>query len=922
MHKVRRRYKAKHLAEKTKRNSSLSKLLIVAIMLCIFALESMSGILSYMKSKVSVVNTLSIAGQYTVHFDANGGVGSMLNQRIYIGQSVNLYANTFSMDDYVFTGWNTSQDGTGTAYADKASVYNLSITDGSVINLYAQWEEETYVAELVGDKKYQTIQEAINAVSADNQKRTIKLLKDVELTTMLTVQRNKNIEFDLQEHEISNAANANINIIKVHGTLEIIGGTIQSSVAFGAIDIENSGSLTVNGSRIITTGARQAIYNNGGNVEITGNAYLSSSASDRATVQNNKPGNGNAGTITISGGTIVSTTTSSKGAVENATTGTVIITGGTIISENCIGVDNKGDLVIGVGDLNMDVTLPVIQGATYGVSTTSSATVDFYDGIVKGKTDSFNDIQYITNLEQAHEIEESTEVIDGDTYKTAYLVTTKVKVTFDANDGTGSESIVYVDYGQEVGTLPTVTRTHYQFNGWFTDSTAGRQITASEIVAGNITFYAHWTQVEAEVIFDAMGGTATQDSVIANVGAQLGSLPTATKQYRAFVGWFTDPVDGIQINGTETITQDVTYYAHWNFVDIVVSFDGNLGTSSESTRHVNAGEEVGSLPSATRANYEFMGWYTEPTGGRKIKASEIITETVTFYAHWSNSCVARIGTEKYESLQDAIRDVPTDNTETTIYILKDILEAVEVIPNQNIVVNLQGFTLRNDGTKKINSIIGTDARAVVIENSGTLRLTNGSISASTAQSAINNNENLVVDNVTITQTGTRQAIYNNGGNLEITGGSYLSATSSDRATVQGNKPASKTNAGTITITSGTIVSTNTTTKGAIENPSTGTVIITGGTVISNRSMAIDNKGTLILGKQDGVAGNTTPVVQGASNGVKNSGTVVVFNFYDGIVKGISSSINGLVSDYEIGATRVDSTETIGTNTYNTTYYQQ
>ena len=175
---------------------------------------------------------------------------------------------------------------------------------------------------------------------------------------------------------------------------------------------------------------------------------------------------------------------------------------------------------------------------------------------------------------------------------------------------------------------------------------------------------------------------------------------------------------------------------------------------------------------------------------------------------------------------------------------------------------------------------------------------------------------MILDGVTVTNTGTRQAVYNNGGNLLITGNSYLSASTTERATVQGNKPNGK-NAGTITIESGTIVSTNTTTKGAVENPATGILNITGGTIISNRAMGVENKGTLNLGTKDGTINSTSPDIQGATYGIKNSGNGTVFNFYDGIAKGITGSLNATVTDTEEGATRVDTMD----GNYHVTYYE-
>ena len=48
---------------------------------------------------------------------------------------------------------------------------------------------------------------------------------------------------------------------------------------------------------------------------------------------------------------------------------------------------------------------------------------------------------------------------------------TLVTITFDAGEGTisDSETTKTVNYGQEYGTLPTPTREHYVFEGWFTN---------------------------------------------------------------------------------------------------------------------------------------------------------------------------------------------------------------------------------------------------------------------------------------------------------------------------------------------------------------------------------------------------------------------------------------------------------------------
>ena len=71
---------------------------------------------------------------YTVTFNANGGSGSMQTQTFKKGVSQALNANTFSYENHVFTGWNTSANGNGTVYTNKQEI---TISENKV--LYAQW---------------------------------------------------------------------------------------------------------------------------------------------------------------------------------------------------------------------------------------------------------------------------------------------------------------------------------------------------------------------------------------------------------------------------------------------------------------------------------------------------------------------------------------------------------------------------------------------------------------------------------------------------------------------------------------------------------------------------------------------------------------------------------------------------------------
>ena len=77
---------------------------------------------------------------YTLHFDANGGSGIMVDQVVRLGSSAIISSNEFYLDDYVFANWNTQPDGSGTSYANNYNITSDLGNDGDIINLYAQWD--------------------------------------------------------------------------------------------------------------------------------------------------------------------------------------------------------------------------------------------------------------------------------------------------------------------------------------------------------------------------------------------------------------------------------------------------------------------------------------------------------------------------------------------------------------------------------------------------------------------------------------------------------------------------------------------------------------------------------------------------------------------------------------------------------------
>ena len=105
-----------------------------------------NGGASYTPTKAITLYAHWTANTYTVAFNGNGNTGgSTASVSMTYDTAKNLTANGFTKTGYTFKSWNTKSDGTGTTYANSASVKNLTSTNGGTVTLYAQWTKKQVV---------------------------------------------------------------------------------------------------------------------------------------------------------------------------------------------------------------------------------------------------------------------------------------------------------------------------------------------------------------------------------------------------------------------------------------------------------------------------------------------------------------------------------------------------------------------------------------------------------------------------------------------------------------------------------------------------------------------------------------------------------------------------------------------------------
>jgi uncharacterized repeat protein (TIGR02543 family) len=194
------------------------------------------------------------------------------------------------------------------------------------------------------------------------------------------------------------------------------------------------------------------------------------------------------------------------------------------------------------------------------------------------------------------------------------------EITFDSQGGSS------VDMQQTllVASSPSVSRSDYEFQGWFDSASGGTEVEFPYSPSANLTLYAQWLPIYT-VTFDAQGGSAVDPRDVAKIA----SSPSTTRANFEFQGWFDSASGGSQISFQYQPLSDVTIYAQWLPI-YTVTFDAQ-GGSAVDPRDV---AKIASSPSTTRANFEFQGWFDSASGGSQISFQYQPLSDVTIYAQW------------------------------------------------------------------------------------------------------------------------------------------------------------------------------------------------------------------------------------------------------------------------------------------------
>ena len=400
------------------------------------------------------------------------------------------------------------------------------------------------------------------------------LTENLTLTSEIRIDRNSIVKICLNDHSITQTANA--GIFANNGTLDVIdcmaagklsGGKGCTSTQAGGC-IYNSGTMTISG---ITMDGNSAPHggavSNYGDMQITNCTITNNSAngdgggisnSGTLTVTNTEITGNNAvngggistiGKLTLNNVTVTGNTADYGSGIRTNASPDVTVSGDIIIRDNSAG--KYPDMLLNSRKLAVDANGPGAN-SYISVSAIPAPTSTVPVSLTGTNNADYSGYFHTDNPDYA--------IINGEN-NTVMLVMGEYTVTFDANGHGTAPTQQKTTYGGKITEPAAPTAENYYFQGWFKESTCENMWDFdSDIVTANITLYAKWSDCDHSGNTNTLSCTNnTTCSVCGGTVAPTGHTPSAS--------WSNDSTDHWKICenpwGGEIIDKSAHTYGGW-----------------------------------------------------------------------------------------------------------------------------------------------------------------------------------------------------------------------------------------------------------------------------------------------------------------------------------------------------------------------
>jgi len=273
---------------------------------------------------------------------------------------------------------------------------------------------------------------------------------------------------------------------------------------------------------------------------------------------------------------------------------------------------------------------------TDGGSTIASITQDYNTDVTKPADPTktgYNFVKWVD--ENGAEASVPAKMPAGDMALKAIWEAQTYTIEYNLDGGTAVSRPTTHTYGQTTQ-IPNPTKTGYTFAGWtVNDGTEkGKDlILGATDYTADITLTANWTVKQYTITF-ANTGDSTIAPITKDYGSAVDAVADPSKYGYTFAGWDKE------IPATMP-AENVTITATWDPIEYTITYNNvNEGELETNLNSYTIETVTQNFNEPTRAQYKFVGWYTDPGFDETTKLTGITqgqTGNITVYAKWEEA---------------------------------------------------------------------------------------------------------------------------------------------------------------------------------------------------------------------------------------------------------------------------------------------
>lgn len=217
------------------------------------------------------------------------------------------------------------------------------------------------------------------------------------------------------------------------------------------------------------------------------------------------------------------------------------------------------------------------------------------------------------------------------------VIQKRCTVDFNSNGGSAVESQTVL-YNSQIEQPQNPTKEGFIFAGWYLDSNYAEDSAfpfGRYAITKNMTLYAKWVAYRPKIdyVSSIKGGAPESETVDYNTTI---SKPSVSLEGYTVVGFYADEDMTVPFDFTKKITRDTTIYIKWKPNTYTVKFDLNGGVTTGKAEVTAEYNTTISPLTCTKEGFDFGGWYKDSACTVQFSfVNNPVEGNMTLYAKWN-----------------------------------------------------------------------------------------------------------------------------------------------------------------------------------------------------------------------------------------------------------------------------------------------